>query len=1307
MKKLSFLFAALVAGVFGLSANAEVLVYEGFGSSDYNIGSGQSDQGTASNYPVTSPLVDAIGVGDSKSKWAGMGGSQIKVYGSYRGLDLPAAMKNAGFTAIGGAIGLNNGSNNSDLRAMNHALTASLNRSEGKLYLRMLLCIDAKAAGKLVAGDKMSNKSGGYYGFGVMKKPSGNDYYMLSQEKSPSAIGFAIWKNNDSQYVLSLALTDASGTSSNYPIVTGIAMDTTYVCYAEIDIGADGDAKEIVKAGAMASEDYSQLLTWQQKDISIQLMTDSAYPDCMAVMGPYGSNGGFFRADEIRIGTAIADVLAANSDGPELGDVTLSERKGDGSYDVTIEVAANAGTVKAIARTCDDDPAPIVVASAAEVSAPNSETLTLSGFAADKTYQILAAVENASGVDTNKVGAIYSGALSLVKVRDADEYQRKAGEVTASRVTADPYEITVNYSLASEDGDAAEGRTWEAPLPVTIPAGATSATLTLKPLVDPLIDRDITVTMTLDDGNYGKPDPATVDLLLKNLVAPVGYNTWVAAEPGMASDAANWSQGAPTSSDNILFDGNFSTAGCTWDADATPEVASWTQRDGYTGMVTVGTMYPEVAGATFTKLTVTGDMLIDSGMLTQVSNDVQKEEYRLNVGVGGNLTIGTSGSIDVTGRGPRGVMSGRSANVYAGDQNTYQKTYGDPKRPYYCGSGNNGAWPTSYKGAGGGAAWIEVAGTATVNGKILSEGSILNSNMSTFDGKNGNISTSGGSVYLRASALTGDGNGLISAKCEFSCNSDNQIASGGRVAVELTTTAYDFDSGAVQFKANANAKQAGSPGHGTIVIKNPGEANGTLYVLGKYDRNFSYNNCEYTYQQTTAIPKGDTWTFDKVVVGDFGMITVGEGSTLSLPNGWASVYSMNNVNQTDALKKYACGIILRGGTVNVPAIGGKHEFKNGAWTFHPADGFVLDANTEISGKANVGAMYLSSGTNTVMICDVKVQGNLDVKSDGYMSAVYGGIGGTATYAGEAYTPFHKNTVAFGTGHGGQNAHIGLQNLTYGSFFDPILPGTPAGHADYRYVGSGVIKLEVNGTLNVDGRIFSNSGWDGQYWGDRPSAPGSVNIVAGKLTGSGTIEANGAAGYVGTYPKSGWEAQGPSGGGRVAVRLTGADATIPDSLFANITAKGASPSGALKSDTEDENVRYSSAGSVYLQTAAESEKCGTIVIRNDGVAGNTAWTSLPAAAETDAIDDFKKASLSLLDCGKVRIYETLQMANLTLAENCQLDLNGKTLTVNTAKLGDAKLKPGTYAADAYPDYLLDSVGGGSLVVKGTGLMLLVR
>ena len=39
-------------------------------------------------------------------------------------------------------------------------------------------------------------------------------------------------------------------------------------------------------------------------------MNDSVYPTCMAVSGPYGTAGGYFRADEVVVGTELGDILA-------------------------------------------------------------------------------------------------------------------------------------------------------------------------------------------------------------------------------------------------------------------------------------------------------------------------------------------------------------------------------------------------------------------------------------------------------------------------------------------------------------------------------------------------------------------------------------------------------------------------------------------------------------------------------------------------------------------------------------------------------------------------------------------------------------------------------------------------------------------------------------------------------------------------------------------------------------------------------------------------------------------------------------
>ena len=138
---------------------------------------------------------------------------------------------------------------------------------------------------------------------------------------------------------------------------------------------------------------------------------------------------------------------------------------------------------------------------------------------------------------------------------------------------------------------------------------------------------------------------------------------------------------------------------------------------------------------------------------------------------------------------------------------------------------------------------------------------------------------------------------------------------------------------------------------------------------------------------------------------------------------------------------------------------------------------------------------------------------------------------------------------------------------------------------------------------------------------------------------------------------------------------------------------------------------SSAGTVFL---GDANRKGTIYVRNDGCSDNTlSVTPIPAMANTyassDAVGDFKSASLYVGDCARVRMTESLRMLTLTLEADTVVDLGGKTLTVYAAKLGDTKLKVGTYAADneAVAGFVSDSVGGGSLVVKGYGMKLILR
>ena len=312
-RMLPAIFCAVAALCSISAARATVLVYEGFHSEDYS--SVAADKNVQANgHTATGRHTTGV----STESWSGMGGTMVRVFGANFGLSLPSVMTTAGFSAVGGAVGLNPSQNNAEFRAMRHPLADNKTLAAGagtNLYVRMLLNLDSTAAEMLAAGDKLENKNGGYFGAGFVNYgASGNQYYLLRRSDCKASFSFVIWKNSGNAYVLSLALTDATGNTTDYPVITGISLGETYICYAEIQVGAGTDGKEIVRAGAMATSSFSAAAPWAKigdnsDSVLVQLITDSVYPTSMAVAGPYGTNGGRFLADEFVVGTEKKDIL--------------------------------------------------------------------------------------------------------------------------------------------------------------------------------------------------------------------------------------------------------------------------------------------------------------------------------------------------------------------------------------------------------------------------------------------------------------------------------------------------------------------------------------------------------------------------------------------------------------------------------------------------------------------------------------------------------------------------------------------------------------------------------------------------------------------------------------------------------------------------------------------------------------------------------------------------------------------------------------------------------------------------------------
>lgn len=172
-------------------------------------------------------------------------------------------------------------------------------------------------------------------------------------------------------------------------------------------------------------------------------------------------------------------------------------------------------------------------------------------------------------------------------------------------------------------------------------------------------------------------------------------------------------------------------------------------------------------------------------------------------------------------------------------------------------------------------------------------------------------------------------------------------------------------------------------------------------------------------------------------------------------------------------------------------------------------------------------------------------GAIDVSLRGYALNT-----GTGCSTSQGYSP----------SYGGWGNTVGnTGNPPYGSILRPFRWGS-AGCSNGNPLGGGAIRLEVAGTLTVNGDIKSEGGTGAYYTG----TGGSIWLTCGTLTGSGTINARTG---IPTNPSGTYT----GAGGRIAVYQTVAtdfSAFPPERIFAG------------------RNV-YSAPGTVYLESADKS------------------------------------------------------------------------------------------------------------------------
>jgi hypothetical protein len=214
---------------------------------------------------------------------------------------------------------------------------------------------------------------------------------------------------------------------------------------------------------------------------------------------------------------------------------------------------------------------------------------------------------------------------------------------------------------------------------------------------------------------------------------------------------------------------------------------------------------------------------------------------------------------------------------------------------------------------------------------------------------------------------------------------------------------------------------------------------------------------------------------------------------------------------------------------------------------------LLSAGGRLSGgfPSSLGTLNLTIGGNATIESGAAVIFN----SVGYGPGVGPGAG--------RYYALGSTNVCGGAGHGGfGGASFGgsaAGGITYDSITGPGSAGSGGGtsFASLGGPGGGVIRLTVNGTLQLDGTLSANGG-NGTGLGGGGGSGGSVWLTVGTLAGAGTISANGGNGV---------DSVGGGGGG-------GCIAIYPSANLFTGTISAYGGAGA----------NWGGAGTIYLQTS---------------------------------------------------------------------------------------------------------------------------
>ncbi|MCJ7655851.1 MAG: DUF11 domain-containing protein, partial [Dehalococcoidia bacterium] len=326
-----------------------------------------------------------------------------------------------------------------------------------------------------------------------------------------------------------------------------------------------------------------------------------------------------------------------------------------------------------------------------------------------------------------------------------------------------------------------------------------------------------------------------------------------------------------------------------------------------------------------------------------------------------------------------------------------------------------------------------------------------------------------------------------------------------------------------------------------------------------------------------------------------------------------------------------------------------------------------------------GVLSHTAGNNIALTISnnmvIDAGGSINVNGKGYAAASglgKGGSSGSLTYKG-------GGGAGYGGNGGSGTGDTATGGTAYGSLTAPIDLGSGGGNGSSGSggAGGGAIRLDVSGTLTVNGTIYAN-GAAGSISGGGGSG-GSIYITANSLIGNGIISANGGNGGT-SNPAYGYG--GGGGGGRIAIyRNTATEFT------GNIVVSG----GTGNAKGENGTIHQSGLITATEQTYSQSNLAETLMEQTHAINDVAATGDLSG---TFAFTDFKMVSVKTGSFANKGFFTAEWQANLE-----GIDYTGGwqgILFLNQAE-NRIHLKGKTYGgiAGIVEGYLTESVAGSGI------------